>query len=238
MRTSDLKTGAAGLAIAGVVTGAGGLLHPHVDTNAEFEQGLIGMFESPLWYVSHSTSMVGYIVLAVALAVLVRARGSAWAPGLRRVAWAAVAGAALAAVEAIPHTLAASQAAALGRGEEPALVGLHQVLQVIATPALGLSLAALAVAGARTGALDGGRFATGVAVVGGMAYALAGPVMAASEDPALSPLFAGAAGLALWCTITGARLLRSGRRLSSGSRSTRGGAASRRTAVAAPDPRA
>jgi hypothetical protein len=190
---------AVGLATAGLLLAVGGVLHPRVDTAVEFEAGLVGMFESGAWVMAHALTMAGFAVLAASLAVLVR--GSVWG----RIA---VAGAALAAVESLPHLLAASEADALAGGGSTPLTDLHTVLQALATPAVGLSIAALAVVSARTHALGSGRFAAALAVVGGIAFALAGPAIALTENSELSPLFAGSAGISLWCLVSGARLAR------------------------------
>lgn len=186
---------AVGLAAAGLLLAAGGVLHPRVDTGVTFEAGLAGMFESGAWVAAHALTMAGYAALAVSLAVLVR--GSVWG----RIA---VAGAALAAIESVPHLLAASEADALAGGGSTPLTDLHTILQAVATPAVGLSIAALAV----TNTLAGGRIAAAVAVVGGVAFALAGPAIALTENSGLSPLFAGSAGISLWCVVAGARLAR------------------------------
>jgi hypothetical protein len=186
---------AVGLAAAGLLLAAGGILHPRVDTAAEFEAGLAGMFESSAWVMAHGLTLAGFAVLAVSLSVL--ARGSVWG-------WIAAAGATLAAIETVPHLLAASEANALtGDGSTP-LTDLHTVLQAVATPAVGLSIAALAAANARIS----GRIAVALAVVGGVAYALAGPAIAITENSAFSPLFVGSAGIALWCVIAGTRMAR------------------------------
>jgi hypothetical protein len=168
---------ALGLAAAGLLLAAGGVLHPRVDTSVDFDAGLAGMVESSAWVAAHALTMAGFVVLAVSLAVL--ARGSVWA-------WAAAAGAAVAAVESLPHLLAADS---------------HTLLQAVATPAVGLSIAALAI-------VRGGRIAAPIAVVGGVAYAMAGPAIALTEDSAFSPLFVGSAGIAIWCVVAGTRMAR------------------------------
>ena len=205
---SASRAGAIGLVIAGLLIGLGGVLHPRVDTSLEFEQGLAGMFESSLWNASHALTMAAFLTLAAALAVLVRADGPAWPSHLRVIGWIGAAAAGLAAVETVPHLLAASDAGAIHRGEAAPLADLHTTLQAISTPAAGLSIAALALAGLRSRALDGGRAATALAVLGGLAFAAAGPAIALSEDSALSPLFVGSAGLAIWAVVTGARTAR------------------------------
>ena len=200
MTSSTSRIAAVGLAGAGLLLGLGGVLHPRVDSSADFEQGLAGMFESAAWVGSHGLTLAGFLLAAVALAVLVR---NLEHPRLRVLGWAAAAGAAVGAVESVPHLLAGSEADALLAGESTPLTDLHTVLQAIATPAVGLSVAALAVACARSRALGSGRIAAAVALVGGVAFALAGPAIAITENSALSPLFAGSAGLSIWFVVSG-----------------------------------
>ena len=198
------RAGATGVAIAGLLIALGGVLHPRVDTSVGFEQGLAGMFESSVWAASHGLTMAGFAALAASLAVL--ARG--WTPVLRVIGFVAAAATAFAAIESVPHLLAATDAAAIRRGDATPLADLHTALQAVSTPAVGLSLAALAVAGTRSGALDGGLAPTALAVVGGLAYAVAGPAIAISQSSEPSPLFVGSAGLALWAVVAGVRTRR------------------------------
>jgi hypothetical protein len=186
------SAGAIGLAAAGLLIGLGGVLHPRVDTGVDFERGLAGMFESSAWSPAHLLTMAGFLVLALSLAAL--ASGSLRVPG--RIAAVA---AAFAALETVPHLLAASQ---------PSRVDVHTALQAISTPLAGLSLAAVALVGHRSGELDAGRIVTALAVAGGCAFALAGPAIALTENSELSPLFAGSAGLAIWAVVAGTRRAR------------------------------
>jgi hypothetical protein len=206
--SSSARAGAAGVALAGLLIALGGVLHPRVDTSLDFEQGLAGMFESSVWGAAHGLTMAGFGALAVSLVVLVRASLPDWTPGLRLIGGIAAAAAGFAAVESVPHLLAASDADAIRLGQATPLADLHTTLQAISTPLVGLSFAALAVAGARSGALDGGRVATALAVVGGLAFAFAGPAIAISESSEPSPLFVGSAGLAVWAVVAGVRTSR------------------------------
>jgi hypothetical protein len=201
--SSRTASAAVGLAGAGLLLAAGGLLHPRVDTSADFEQGLAGMFERSAWVASHAITLAGFVLLAVSLAGLLRGLGPAWSARRRVIGWTVVAGAGLAAVESVPHLLAASEADALIDGASTPLTDLHSILQAIATPVLGLSVAALAVACAPTRALGSGRIAAAVAVVGGVAFALAGPAIAITHNPELSPLFVGSAGISIWLMVSG-----------------------------------
>jgi hypothetical protein len=210
LMSSSSRTGLAaiGLAGAGLLLGAGGLLHPRVEHGVEYEQGLAGMFESSAWAASHGITLAGFMLLAVSLAVLVRDLGAAWGTRLRLIGWAAVAGAGIAAVETVPHLLAESESQALLAGGSTPLTDLHSLLQAVATPAVGLSVAALAVASARSRALGSGRIAAAVALAGGAVFALAGPAIAITENSGLSPLFAGSAGLSVWFVVSGVRTAR------------------------------
>jgi hypothetical protein len=202
------RAGAIGLAIAGLLIGLGGALHPRVDSSLEFDQGLAGMFESSAWAASHLITMAGFATLAVALAVLVRALGPDWTPRMRLIGWTAAAATGFAAVETLPHLLAASDAGAIERGKPTPLADLHTTLQAFSTPAVGLSVAAFALVGTRSRALDGGLVATALAVLGGTAFALAGPAIAISERSQFAPLFVGSAGLSIWAVVAGVRTAR------------------------------
>jgi hypothetical protein len=207
---------------AGLLLAIGGILHPRVDTALEYEQGLAGMFYDASWVGSHAATMAGFAVLAISLTFLIRTLGSSWSSRRRLIGWAAVVGAGFAAVEAIPHLFASSEADALLAGESTPLTDLHAALQIVSTPAVGLPLAVLAISSAPTRALGGGWLVAVPAVLGGLAFAAAGPAIAITENSELSPLFSGAAGLSLWLVLSGLLLLR------------RAGDASRLEAAAAP----
>jgi hypothetical protein len=197
-----------GLVAAGLLMAAGGILHPHADTGAGYEAALAGMFEASAWTMSHGLALVGFLLLALSAATLVRERGHGWPSSLRLAGWAVAVGAGLAVVESVPHLLASSEADALLRGGSTPLTDLHALLGAVTTPMLGLSLAAFALLSARDRVLGNGRVAAAVAVVGGLAYTLAGPLMLLTKDPAFSPLFAGSAALAIWLVLAGVRTAR------------------------------
>ena len=197
-----------GLTAAGLLMAAGGMMHPQADADGGYEEALAGMFDASAWTVSHALVLAGLIVLALSAAGLARGAAREWTPAARTAVRAVAVAAGLAVVEAVPHLLASSEAGALRGGDATPLTDVHAVLQVLSTPALGLSVAALAVLSARDRLLTNGPIAAAVAVTGGLAYALAGPLMAVTQDPALSPLFAGSAGLAVWLVLAGARTAR------------------------------
>ena len=198
-------TFAAALTAGGLLLAAGGLMHPQADAEKSYEEALAGMFGASAWTASHGLTMAGFLLVSVAMAALLRKVAHGWTTPARIAGWAVVAGAGLAAVESLPHLLASSEGDALLRGDTTPLTDLHAVLQAVSTPAFGLAVAALALTTARDRTLGNGRIAAAVATVGGIAFALAGPLLAITKDPALSPLFAGAAALAVWIVLAGAR---------------------------------
>jgi hypothetical protein len=206
--TTRARRAITGLAAAGLLMAAGGILHPHADTNADYESALAGMFEASAWTASHAMVLLGFLLLALSMVALVRERGHDWPSGLRIAGWAVAIGAGLAVVESVPHLFASSEADALLSGEATPLTDLHGLLGAVTTPVVGLSIAALAVLSARDRVLGNGRIAAAVAVAGGLAYALSGPLMLITADPAFSPLFAGSAALAIWLVLAGVRTAR------------------------------
>jgi hypothetical protein len=203
----SMNTAAAGLTAAGLLLAAGGLMHPQADSDAGYEAALAGMFDASAWTASHALVLLGYVVLACAATLLVRS-GTDLPAGVRTAGWAVAIGATLGAIETVPHLLAASESTALVDGDATPLTDTHALLQVVTTPAVGLSLAALALTSARDRVLSNGRVAAAVAVAGGVALALSGPLLFLTEDPAFSPLFAGSAALAIWLVLAGARTSR------------------------------
>ena len=124
---------------------------------------------------------------------------------LARVAVVVAAAASLGAVAAFLHLIMATEADRIADGLSTPLTNLSLVVETIVTPAFGLSIAALAVLGARTGSI-GNRTAAGLAVVGGTAWALAGATFAFTD--ALNPLFPLAGLLGVWAIVTAVSLLR------------------------------
>ena len=154
------RRNALALAAAGLLLGLGGVLHPRVDTTAEFDDGLVGMFESGSWVPSHLLTMAGFATAAAAIFAIVRSTGAGWSTPMRVLGYAAAGATAFGAVESMPHLLAATEATAVRAGDAAPLTDLHSSLQAFSTLATGLTLAALAVAGRRTRTLDGGLVAT------------------------------------------------------------------------------
>jgi hypothetical protein len=112
------------------------------------------------------------------------------------------------ALELVPHLLAAGEAHELAHHEATPVLDLHVVMQVIASPAVGLTAALLAVVVARAARTRVAWVLAAFAVVGGLASSAAGPLTALADDPRFTVLFPFQAGIAVWMIGTGVRLLR------------------------------
>lgn len=182
------------LGVAGVLLGAGGNLHPHGhgDTVDDYLASMLG---APTWPIAHVLLLAGTVLGAVAFLVLSRAAASA---GVRRWARVAAVGWVLGGLEGIPHLLADRDLDGLTHHHETPVLDLHTMLQVGATPLLGLTGAALAVATARAVRTRSAWVLAVPAVVGGIGYAVAGPLVNLTHDVGVAGLFPLQAGLALW----------------------------------------
>lgn len=204
-RRTSPRLAAALFVTGGLLMAAGGQLHPH-GSGDSIDAHLVSMFESPAWPLAHLLLLAGAVAsfLAFVAAWRVEAFGPSvqrWLPGIA-VAWA------FGAAELVPHLLAAGEAHALEHHESTPVLDVHLLMQLIATPAVGLTGALVAVLvhrGSRTWA-SGVLAAFGV--VGGLLYAAAAPVVVLTQDPAFTVLFAVQLGLAVWLVGTGIRLAR------------------------------
>lgn len=190
------------VAVAGALFAVGGLLHPKGDPVAQLAD--------PVWTPAHLVLLAGLVVLAPALYAVVRGRGAAWPPAVRVAALAVCGAAALGVVEMVPHLLAGGEAHAAAHGGPTPLLELHQRMSLFSNLLLGLSLAALAVLAAGTRALGGGRAVAGLAVVGGLAFGLAAPLLVATGIEAFAVLFSGSVLIGLWLAVSGVLLARRG----------------------------
>lgn len=139
---------------------------------------------------------------------MVRTRAAAWRSGC---AWLVVCGAAaLGVVEMVPHLLAGGEAHAAAHGGPTPLLELHQRIGLFSDLLFGLSLAVLAVLAARTRSLGGGRAVAVLAVVGGLAFGLAAPLLVATGIEAFAILFSGSVLIGLWLVTSGVLLARRG----------------------------
>ena len=119
---------------------------------------------------------------------------------------AATVGAGLGAIELLPHPAAAGELNSLENGYATPLLDLHLWLQMFATPAVGLTTAALAIAVARG---EGTAAATTLAFVGAWRHRLcfAGLLTGLTDGVTFVVLFPAAFGIAIWYLGTGIRLL-------------------------------
>lgn len=194
---------AALLAAGAIAMAIGGQLHPRGSGEA-IDDYLLVMLESSTWNAAHIASLVG-VILGAAGFVAAR-RGGVFAPSVRPWLTAAIVGWSYAAIETVPHLLSASQNDELRSGASTPLLDTHLALQLFATPALGLSTAALAIAIARTARTRPAWVLGGLATVTGCIYAAAGPLIILTENVAFAPMFAAQAGVAAWLIGTALRL--------------------------------
>lgn len=190
----------------GLVLAAGGQTHPQ-GSGDTVDAHLLSMFSGPTWGLSHVLLLIGSLVCVLALESARRAGGF----GSLRPRWllpGATAAWAFGALETVPHLLAAGESDALSHHDATPLLDVHVVLQLIATPMVGFATALTAVALARTARSRVAWVLAVPAVVGGLAYGVAGPLVVATGDPAFTVLFPFLAGLAVWLVGTGLRLLR------------------------------
>ena len=199
-----LLTGLSGLLVA-----VGGSFHPDPDTDVGFSQATAGMLAHSGWVPSHALMLVSFLLLLPALIGLARARAlSGAAATVLRISILAVV---LGIVEFSFHLAAIVDRSALESGGSTPVLDTHLALAVVAYPAVGFSLAALAVLGARNHILTHPVFAA-LGVVGGVMHGIAAPIVVLSRNQELSFLFTGAIPLALWLIAVGLTGVRFGRR--------------------------
>ncbi|MGQ0573228.1 MAG: hypothetical protein ACT4RN_03370 [Pseudonocardia sp.] len=177
---------------------AGGPLHPAGSDEGDKTAQLHSMLVDPAWYPAHLVGLLGFACVAAGLLALRHdpvLRGH-----LGRLLPISAAVAVVAALGAVIHLFAATQAAAIGDGGTTPLVLAFMGVETVVNPAWGLMIAALAVAGGRTRAL-GNRIVLPVGLLGGLAFALATATIAFVDTfDALFPV-AGLAGV--WLVATG-----------------------------------
>jgi hypothetical protein len=186
----------------------GGSLHPH-DAKESLTDTLLGLLSSPAWGVSHVLIITGVVLVVLGLAGARRERlfpdqVRLWLT-LAIVCWA------ISVVELVPHLLAGSEHHALEAGESTPMLTTHLTLSVVTGPLLGLSVAALAVAVARAARTVPAWLLAVVGVLGGLVFGAAAPVVAVTQNPALTALFSADALVSVWLVGTALRLLLSQR---------------------------
>jgi hypothetical protein len=206
-RRPRTRTVAAYLGVGGVLVGVGGQLHPIATDDDTLAGALATMTGDSAWLAAHLLLLAGLSLALVGLVTAYRHRvlGPALDNPLRLAIW----GYAFGAFELVPHLFAVSDHDQLAAGDITGLVRAHVVLQAFAGPALAISTIVLAIGVARSAQTRPAWVLAGLVVLGGTAFALAGPLVALTSEPALAPLFAGEFAVAVWLVGTSIRLLRS-----------------------------
>lgn len=198
------------LAGGGAAFFVGGALHPKQDPTPgqSVKELLRVMYEDGTWYPSHTLILAGMVLIAAALIALLRSGALAEPRATRAAGVVAAVTSALGAGAALLHLIMATEADKPATGQSTPLTDTNLVVETVVTPAFGLSIAAFAVIGAKTGRI-GNRAAAVLAVLGGVPYALAGGTILVTD--ALNPLFPLAGLLGVWAIVTAVSLRRQGR---------------------------
>jgi hypothetical protein len=188
----------------GIIYFLGGSLHPREDVEGVgVKERVLPMFRDDAWYPSHTLLLAGTGLIAVVLVLVALRRPFAGRAHTALVA-AAVASV-LATLGTTLHLVMASEADHIAAHGSTPLTDLNTVVETVTAPAFGLTVAALAIIGAATRTF-GNRAAAVLAVVGGVAYALASATFAFTD--VLDPLFPVASLFGPWAVITAISLLR------------------------------
>lgn len=194
------------LIAGGVIFFAGGGLHPGEEPpDAALKERMRVMFEDGNWYPGHTLQLIGVALVAVALVALARSGALAPARHAQRAGVVAAVGAVGWAFGSFLHMIAATEADRIAADQTTPLTDTLIPFETVSVPVFGLGVVLLAIVGLRT-ALVGNRTAAACAVVGGVAYALAGATFAFTD--ALDPLFPLASFIGVWAIVTGASMLR------------------------------
>lgn len=199
-----VRIGAVLLAVAGLSMAAGGALHPHGE-GATVDEALGSMLGSPLWDLAHVLVLAG-LVVGIAGLILIR-RSDALGPRLRPWLTVTIVTWTLGAVETVPHLLAGGEHGAHAAGEPTPMTDAHVMLSTVTTPLLALATAILAVQVARRSRSVAAWVLAGLAIVGGLAFGAASPLLAITGNPAVSALFPGQMLIDVWLVGTAIRLL-------------------------------
>ena len=179
----------------------GGMLHPEEDPALSGHAAQAAWIGDSLWIPSHSLILLSSILFAVGLIGLLRDR-PALPAAARRAGWVAVAGAALSAVENVPHLAATFESDAAAAGHATPFLNTHMALALLAFPLFGCSVATLAVLGGRQ--LAHPVVAAG-AVIGGICWGLGPWAVGPLGLESLDVLFIIGMLMALWFAVVGVR---------------------------------
>lgn len=202
-RTRSLPAWA--LAAGGVSFFVGGSLHPGDDPpGLSAKELLLLLYKDSSWYPSHALLLIGIALIATSLVALVRGKTLASAPRAHTAATIAAIATVVGAAASLLHLAAATEADKIAAGESTPMTDVGLVVETVINPAVGLSIAALAVIGALTRTI-GFRLTAVFGVVGGVAYALAGGTVLFTDT--LNFLFPFSAAIAVWAVAAAIRLL-------------------------------
>ncbi len=205
-----------GLLAGGVIFFVGGSMHPKEDPpGVTVKEHLHSMYVDPLWYPAHALLLLGTVLIAAALVALVRARILAAVPRAQTVGTVAAVAAVLGTLETLLHLLAAVDADRIAHHDATRLTDILGVVETVAGPVFGFSIAALAVVGGFTRTL-GNRVTAVLGVVGGVAYGIATATILFTDKTDF--LFPVSAGIGLWTMAAGIGLLLRSRSTRPGSR--------------------
>jgi hypothetical protein len=194
------------LIAGGVFFFVGGAMHPEEDPpDVTLKEHLRVMYEDGNWYASHTLQLIGVVLVAVALVALARSGALVSSRHAQRVGVVAAVGAVGWAFGSFLHLIAATEADRIAADRSTPLTDALIVVETITVPVFCLGVVLLAVVGLRTG-LVGNRTAAACALVGGVAYAVAGATFAFTD--ALDPLFPLASFIGVWAVVTGVSMLR------------------------------
>lgn len=192
------RTGFVLLIVGGAAFFAGGPLHPPGGDEGDRAEQLHSMLVDPAWYPAHLVSLLGFACVAAGLLAL--RRDPALRERLGRLLPVSAVVAVVAALGAVVHLFAATQAAELEHGVTTPLVGAFMGVETVVNPAWGLMIAALAVVGGLTGSL-GNRIVLALGLIGGLAFAVATATIAFVDT--FDPLFPVAGLAGVWLVSTG-----------------------------------
>jgi hypothetical protein len=186
------------LIIGGAAFFVSGPLHPTGDDAGDKTEQLHSMLVDSAWYPAHLVALVGFACVAAGLLAL--RRDPAVRDRLGRLLTVSTAVAVVAALGAVVHLFAATQAGEIEHGGMTPLVAAFMGVETIVNPAWGVMIATLAVVGGLTSTL-GNKIVLPLGLLGGLAFALATATIAFVDT--FDPLFPVAGLTGLWLVTTG-----------------------------------
>lgn len=189
------------LVLSGVLSLAGGSMHPAAQDDGTVREELAQMTADDAWVPGHALIAVGTALLALALWTALRQR--AWPdPVLPALKIAAVAFS-LYTVETVMHTVASVDSEALASGGAAPVAITHLALAAVLYPVSGLALVYLSYRMWHAGRVAH-RVIAVIGILGGIVHAASTPLTLIFQDSNANDLFPVAAILiTLWSVILG-----------------------------------